>query len=63
MSEERLVPKLRFSGFNDEWKSHKLNEVGNIVTGATPPTKDKDNFTNLGYLWVTHGDIDSKKFV
>ena len=63
MSEEKLVPKLRFSGFNDEWKSFKLNEVGNIVTGATPPTKDNDNFINSGYLWVTPGDISSKKFV
>ena len=63
MSEEKLVPKLRFSGFDDEWKSFKLNEVGNIVTGATPPTKDNDNFINSGYLWVTPGDISSKKVV
>ena len=63
MSEEKLVPKLRFSGFDDEWKAVKLNKVGDIVTGATPPTKNKSNFTNSGYLWVTPGDIDSKKFV
>ena len=63
MSEERLVPKLRFSGFDDEWKSVKLNETGEIVTGATPPTDDKDNFTDSGYIWVTPGDIDSKKIV
>ena len=37
--------------------------MGNIVTGATPPTKDNDNFINSGYLWVTPGDISSKKFV
>ena len=60
---EKLVPKLRFSGFDDEWKAVKLNKVGDIVTGATPPTKNKSNFTNSGYLWVTPGDIDSKKFV
>ena len=63
MSEEKLVPKLRFSGFDDEWKSVKLNETGDIVTGATPPTKNKDNFAESGYIWVTPGDIDSKKFV
>ena len=54
---------MRFSGFDDEWKTVKLNKVGDIVTGATPPTKNKSNFTNSGYLWVTPGDIDSKKFV
>ena len=63
MSEEKLVPKLRFSEFDEEWYEVKLNEVGNIVTGATPPTKDNDNFINSGYLWVTPGDISSKKFV
>ena len=63
MCEKKLVPKLRFSGFDDEWKAVKLNKVGDIVTGATPPTKNKSNFTNSGYLWVTPGDIDSKKFV
>ena len=63
MSGENLVPKLRFSGFVDEWKSIKLNETGEVVTGATPPTKNKDNFTNSGYIWVTPGDIDSKKIV
>lgn len=32
MSEEKLVPKLRFSGFNDEWKSFKLNEISDRIT-------------------------------
>ena len=32
MAEERLVPKLRFSGFNDEWKSFKLNEISDRIT-------------------------------
>ena len=32
----------------EEWKEYKLHEIGRIVGGATPPTKDsareKDNF-------------------
>ena len=38
MSEEKLVPKLRFSGFDDEWKKCKLKEISNIQDGthATP---------------------------
>ena len=32
MSEEKLVPKLRFSGFDDEWKSFKLSEISKRIT-------------------------------
>ena len=32
MSEEKLVPKLRFSGFDDEWKSFKLSEISERIT-------------------------------
>lgn len=32
MCEKKLVPKLRFSGFNDEWKSFKLNEISDRIT-------------------------------
>ena len=27
-----------------EWKKVKLGEIGKIITGKTPPTKDKDNY-------------------
>ena len=39
MSEERLVPKLRFSGFNDGWESTKIGEIAEIVGGGTPKTE------------------------
>ena len=32
MSEEKLVPKLRFAGFNEEWKSFRLNEISERIT-------------------------------
>ena len=32
MSEERLVPKLRFSGFNDEWSINKLDEISSLTS-------------------------------
>ncbi|SDA45004.1 restriction endonuclease subunit S [Methanobrevibacter millerae] len=32
MENEKLVPKLRFSGFNEEWKSFKLNEISERIT-------------------------------
>lgn len=57
------VPELRFSEFGGEWEEKKLESIGKIVTGATPPTKDKENFENGDYLWVTPGDICYSKYV
>ena len=33
MGEEKLVPKLRFSGFDDEWKEVALNELLSFKNG------------------------------
>ena len=53
-----LVPKLRFAEFRDagEWKVKEIREVGNIVTGKTPNTKD-DNLWNGNILFITPTDI------
>ncbi len=29
---------------NGEWQENKLNEIGKVQTGTTPPTKDKSNY-------------------
>lgn len=43
-----------------EWKKTKLGNFATIVTGNTPPTKEKDNFGDK-YPWVTPTDIQSSK--
>ena len=55
MSEEKLVPKLRFSGFDDEWKKCKLKEISNIQDGthATP------NYTDEGIPFYSVETITS----
>ena len=57
-AEGQTVPRLRFSEFRDagEWKVKKIREVGNIVTGKTPNTKD-DNLWNGNILFITPTDI------
>ena len=46
MGEERLVPKLRFNGFDDEWTWNYLMDLSDISTG----NKDlKDNIENGKY--------------
>ena len=45
-----------------EWEEKKLNEVGDIVTGNTPSTKQNDYYGEC-YLWVTPTDITDSREV
>ena len=42
MSEERLVPKLRFSGFDDEWNEVKLGDISTFLDNKRIPLKEDD---------------------
>ena len=60
MSEERLVPKLRFSGFEEGWEIKKLDDLSNIQRGASPrPISSKKwyDFENKNVGWVRIGDV------
>ena len=52
------VPRLRFAEFWEagEWKLKEIREVGNIVTGKTPNTKD-NSLWNGNILFITPTDI------
>ncbi|MBZ5961755.1 restriction endonuclease subunit S [Leuconostoc gasicomitatum] len=54
------TPKLRFPGFTDDWEQRTLGEVGEIVTGSTPPTHDLTNYSDEGSPWITPTDITSQ---
>ena len=47
MSEEKLVPKLRFSGFTDEWNEVKLGDISKSITKGTTPKKYSDTGINF----------------
>lgn len=47
MSEERLVPKLRFAGFNDNWKEVKIKDISKSITKGTTPKKYSDDGINF----------------
>ncbi|MDR3222713.1 MAG: restriction endonuclease subunit S, partial [Methanobrevibacter sp.] len=57
--------KLRFEdemGNNySNWEEKTLGEVGVIITGNTPSTKNKNNFANGKYIWVTPTDIGNSR--
>ena len=46
----------------EEWKIKKLSSIGEIVTGSTPKTSEKDNYGEK-FLWVSPGDLGSKKYI
>ena len=56
------VPKLRFKEFTDEYKDYYINELGDVITGTTPPTNDKENYGNE-YLWASPIDMGLYKYV
>lgn len=62
MSEEKLVPKLRFNGFNDGWESTKIGEIAEIVGGGTPKT-EVGEYWNGEIKWFTPSEIGKTKYV
>ncbi len=57
-----LVPQIRFPEFTDAWEQRKLSDIGDIITGTTPPTKDKDNYGG-DRLFVSPADIQGNRYV
>lgn len=56
------VPNLRFKDFKKEWEQRKLGDMGEVLTGNTPSTKDASNWNNsYGKTWITPTDIKSFK--
>lgn len=62
MSEERLVPKLRFDGFNKVWESKQIGEIAEVVGGGTPKTEIVD-YWDGEIKWFTPSEIGKTKYV
>jgi len=62
MTKKSAAPAIRFKGFTDAWEQRKLIEISDIITGTTPPTKDKDNYGG-GRLFVSPADIQGNRYV
>ena len=56
------VPKIRFPGFTSPWEQRKVGDLGNIITGSTPPTNDLSNYGGE-YLFVSPADIQGARYV
>ena len=58
--QELLAGKRRLPEFSGKWDVKKLGEIGEIITGGTPPTKIKE-YWNGSIPWITPTDISDKK--
>lgn len=60
----KRVPKRRFMEFNNAvaWEQHKVLELGEIITGNTPSTTNKDYYKGQ-YLFVSPADIQDNRYV
>lgn len=47
---------------SNEWKTFRLGDVGKIITGKTPPTKDEENF-GIDYPFITPVDMIGQKYI
>lgn len=56
--QELLTGKRRLPGFAGEWEEKKVSEVGEIITGSTPPTSEK-KYWNGNIPWITPTDISA----
>lgn len=54
--------KINFKTNESKWEKLALKDVGKIITGNTPSTKNKEYYGEL-YKWITPSDITSSKFV
>ena len=58
MSEEKLVPKLRFSGFEGEWKSYKIGDISKTYSGGTPSTSKREYYEG-DIPFIKSGEINN----
>lgn len=61
MSKERLVPKRRFKGFEEEWETKSLLDIGNIVMGHSPKSINYTSNPNDHILVQGNADIKNHR--
>src|SRR5712692_9003533 len=60
--QQLLTGKQRLPGFSGEWESKSIGEIGQVVTGNTPPTRDPQNYGDE-YLFVSPVNLGVGKTV
>lgn len=63
-AEGKTIPAIRFPEFRNapDWQEMSLRDIGEIITGSTPCTKDSNNYGGEK-LFVSPADITDKRYV
>lgn len=56
LMQQLLTGKMRFAGFDGEWKKRAIKQMGKVVSGGTPDTNTSD-YWNGNILWMTPTDV------
>ena len=56
------VPRLRFTGYTDEWKNVKIADIAAIVGGGTPDTTISE-YWDGDIQWFTPSEIGKSKYI
>ena len=48
---------------NQNWKKFELGEVGEIITGNTPPRAEKENYASEGTPWIKPPNLNKEKWI
>ena len=57
---EKLVPELRFKGFEGEFEYKKLGDVSNVIMGQSPDSKSYNENGEGYYLIQGNADIKNR---
>ena len=57
-----MTPRIRFSGFADDWEERKLGELSNIVGGGTPSTSNPE-YWDGDIDWYAPAEIGEQSYV
>lgn len=58
-NEVKIVPKLRFPGFESNWKEEKIKTLFKVVSGTTPLRSKKEYFDKAEVPWVKTTDLNN----
>jgi len=58
MNDEKLIPKLRFAGFEEEWNSYFLEDVIKSFVNGQTPSRNVDSYWNGEIPWVSSGELN-----
>lgn len=64
-TEEEFYEDEKFGKVPIGWEVKKVKELGEVITGKTPPTEEPDVFSDeeRGFMFVTPGDVGVSKYI